>query len=90
MSDFDDSSEYEMLVDEVFAALANQSAIGSRLNQTIAHTDIVWRTKNGLKIEELSEDDALSFFDSGKYTYKSLPTNSGLDLLPIFWEKKGA
>jgi hypothetical protein len=65
MSDFDDSSEYEMLVDEVFAALANQSAIGSRLNQTIAHTDIVWRTKNGLKIEELSEDDALSFFDSG-------------------------
>lgn len=59
-SDFDDD---EMLVHEVFASLANQSTIANQLTQNIAHPDIVWRTKkNGLTIEELSEDDALSFF----------------------------
>ena len=57
-----DLEDNEMLVHEVFASLANQSNIATRLTQTIAHPDIVWRTKNGLTIAELSEDDALSFF----------------------------
>ena len=89
MSDFDDSSEYEMLVDEVFAALANQSAIGSRLNQTIAHTDIVWRTKNGLKIEELSEDDALSFFRFRKEHLQIVADKLWPRLAPYLLGEKG-
>jgi hypothetical protein len=62
-SDFDDDrSDDEMFVDDVYVSLGNQSAIANRLTQTIAHPNIVWRTKNGLTIEELSEDDALTFF----------------------------
>jgi hypothetical protein len=59
----DDKSDDKMLVDEIIVALAHQSAIANRLTQTIAHPNIVWRTKNnGLTIQELSEDDALSYF----------------------------
>ena len=62
-SDFDsDTSDDEMLVDQFFLSLTNQRAIEDRLAQNISHTDIVWRTKKGLLIEELSEDDALSYF----------------------------
>jgi hypothetical protein len=69
--------------------LANQSAIGSRLNQTIAHTDIVWRTKNGLKIEELSEDDALSFFRFRKEHLQIVADKLWPRLAPYLLGEKG-
>ena len=89
-SDFDDDkSDEEMLVDEVFASLANQSVIGSRLTQTIAHPGIVWRTKNGLTIEELSEDDALSFFRFRKEHLQIVADKLWPRLAPYLLGEKG-
>ncbi len=81
----DDRRDNKMLVDEVYVSLGNQSATANndQLTQTIVHPDIVWRTKNGLTIKELSEYHALTFLYSEKKDYKLLPSNSGLDVLPI-------
>ena len=86
----DDESVDKMLVDEIIVALArHQSAIANRLTQTIAHPNIVWRTKNnGLTIQELSEDDALSYFRLRKEHLQIVADVLWPRLAPHLWEKK--
>jgi len=56
------SSDDEVL-DEVLLAIGNANAIALEFTNTISHPDIVWRHgRCGLAIEDLSSDDALSFF----------------------------
>jgi hypothetical protein len=56
------SSDDEVL-DEVLLAIGNANAIALEFTNTISHPDIVWRRgRCGLAIEDLSSDDALSFF----------------------------
>jgi hypothetical protein len=89
-SDFDDDrSDNEMLVDEVYVSLGNQRAIANRLTQTIAHPNIVWRTKNGLTIEELSEDDALTFFRFRKEHLQIVADKLWPRLAPYLLGEKG-
>jgi hypothetical protein len=90
-SDFDDDrSDDEMLVDEVYVSLGNQRAIANRLTQTIAHPNIVWRTKNGLlTIEELSEDDALTFYRFRKEHLQIVADKLWPRLAPYLLGEKG-
>ena len=61
--DSDNDSIDDMLEHKFYVALTNQNVIANRLTQTLSHPDIIWRTgDNGLIIEDLSSDDAVSYF----------------------------
>lgn len=55
-------SEDEELIDEFQVAVGNANAIALEMTKKIAHPTITWRLRNGLTIQELSEDDALTHF----------------------------
>jgi hypothetical protein len=55
-------SDDDELVDQFHVAFHNANAIACDLAQPISHENIDWRWKCGLSIDELSSDDALTFF----------------------------
>jgi hypothetical protein len=58
----DSDSDDEELVNEFNVAIGNANAIALELTQQIEHPINCWQWRDGLKIHELSPDDALSFF----------------------------
>ena len=57
------STSDDDVIDEVLVAIGNAHTIALDFTNTISNPEIVWRRgKSGLAIEELSSDDALSFF----------------------------
>lgn len=59
--ELDDDDEMELL-DEFLLAFSNANAIALDLNQIIEHPTINWRWKDGLTVQQLSADDALTHF----------------------------
>jgi hypothetical protein len=76
-------SDNNHLVNEFHVAIHNANEIAIDLVQTVTHPNITWYWKCGLTIDALSSDDALTFFDSGKHTYKKGQTSFGRDCQSI-------
>jgi hypothetical protein len=57
-----DSEDEELILDAFFLASHNANTIACDLTRTIEHPNIIWRRKDGLTIDELSLDDALTHF----------------------------
>ena len=63
-SDYSVRSSDDELMDDFHVAIGNANAIAVELDSTISHPFIAWRHggRDGSAIEDLSCDDALSFF----------------------------
>ncbi len=63
-SDYSMSSSDDELMEDFHVAIGNANAVAVKLGSTILHPSIAWRRggSDGLAIEDLSCDDALSFF----------------------------